>query len=89
MLAPAHGWLFSPFDAPSAITAAIRRMLARITPPPLRLATAFYMDSVGMLASLANRLLLREEYPTRAQIRFWDSTLIGLSRGLDPCGLTA
>jgi SAM-dependent methyltransferase len=87
VLAPAHGWLFSPFDR--AIGHHRRysaAMLARISPPPLRLATAFYMDSVGMLASLANRLLLREEYPTRAQIRFWDSTLICLSRVLDPCG---
>jgi 2-polyprenyl-3-methyl-5-hydroxy-6-metoxy-1,4-benzoquinol methylase len=88
VLAPAHGWLFSRFD--SAIGHHRRysaEMLARITPPPLHLAAAFYLDSVGMLASLANRLLLREAYPTLSQIRFWDSTLVRLSRVLDPCGL--
>jgi SAM-dependent methyltransferase len=87
VLAPAHGWLFSPFD--SAIGHHRRysaAMLARVTPPPLHLAAAFYLDSVGMLASLANRLLLRESSPTVAQIRFWDSTLVRLSRVLDPCG---
>jgi SAM-dependent methyltransferase len=86
VLAPAHGWLFSRFDQSIGhyrrYSAA---MLARATPPQLQLTTAFYMDSVGMLASLANRLLLREAYPTLAQIRFWDSTLVRLSRLLDPC----
>jgi hypothetical protein len=86
VLAPAHQWLFSRFDQSIGhyrrYSAA---MLARVTPPPLQLATAFYMDSVGMLASLANRLLLREAYPTLGQIRFWDSTLVRLSRLLDPC----
>jgi SAM-dependent methyltransferase len=87
VLAPAHGWLFSRFDC--AIGHHRRYstdMLARITPPPLHLAAAFYLDSVGMLASLANRVLLHEAYPSLAQIRFWDSTLVRLSRVLDPCG---
>jgi SAM-dependent methyltransferase len=87
VLAPAHNWLFSRFD--SAIGHYRRysvAMLAGITPPPLHLDAAFYLDSVGMLASLANRLLLREAYPTLSQIRFWDSALVRLSRVLDPCG---
>jgi SAM-dependent methyltransferase len=86
VLAPAHGWLFSRFDR--AIGHHRRysaAMLARITPAPLQLTTAFYLDAVGMLASLANRLLLREAYPTLSQIRFWDSTLVRLSRLVDPC----
>ena len=37
-----------------------------------------------MLASFANRALLRAEYPTPSQIRFWDSTLVRTSRVLDP-----
>jgi hypothetical protein len=87
VLAPAHSWLFSKFDG--AIGHHRRystAMLRRISPPSLHLAAAFYMDSAGMLASLANKLLLREEYPTRFQIRFWDSMLVRLSRVLDPCG---
>jgi SAM-dependent methyltransferase len=87
VLAPAHGWLFSQFDrAIGHYRRYSGSMLARITPPPLHLAAAFYMDSAGMLASLANKLLLREEYPTLLQIRFWDSTLVRLSQVLDPCG---
>jgi SAM-dependent methyltransferase len=87
VLAPAHGWLFSQFDrAIGHYRRYTADMLARITPPPLHLAAAFYLDSVGMLASLANRLLLREASPSLVQIRFWDSTLVRLSRVVDPCG---
>ena len=84
---PAHGWLFSRFDR--AIGHHRRysaAMLARITPPPLHLAARSTWTASGCSHRFANRLLLREAYPTRAQIRFWDSTLIRLSRLLDPCG---
>ncbi len=86
VLAPAHGWLFSRFDrAIGHYRRYSAAMLADITPPPLHLTSAFYLDSAGMLASLANRILLRESHPTLAQIRFWDSTLVRLSHVLDPC----
>ena len=44
----------------------------------------FYLDSVGMLASLANRLFLKASMPTLKQIQFWDSKLVPPSRLLDP-----
>jgi hypothetical protein len=37
-----------------------------------------------MLMSLANRALLRAQYPTVSQIRMWDSLMIPLSRVVDP-----
>ncbi len=84
-LSPAHEWLFSPFDR--AIGHYRRYSIGKLrelTPRGMELASAFYLDSAGMLASLANRMLLKEASPTRAQIRFWDSTLVRLSRVLDP-----
>ena len=85
VLAPAHEWLFSPFDhAVGHYRRYSKSRLASLTPDSLALSTAFYLDSVGMLASIANKAVLKEESPTHAQISFWDSTLVPISRVLDP-----
>jgi SAM-dependent methyltransferase len=85
VLSPAHQWLFSPFDkAIGHYRRYTARVLARTAPSELRLVRTFYLDSVGMLMSLANRALLRAQYPTVSQIRVWDSLMIPLSRVVDP-----
>jgi len=43
-----------------------------------------YLDAVGVFLSFANRLLLRQNNPTDAQIRFWDTRIIPISRRVDP-----
>ena len=43
----------------------------------------FYLDSVGLLASLGNRLLLKASIPTPGQIRLWDGSMVPVSRVLD------
>ena len=43
-----------------------------------------YLDSAGLIASLANRYLLKQNIPTIKQIRTWDSFLVTLSKFLDP-----
>ena len=53
-------------------------------PGELTEAGLWYLDSAGLLASAANRLLLRQSMPTAEQIRFWDRRLVPLSRLLDP-----
>jgi hypothetical protein len=50
----------------------------------LRLVRVRYIDSIGLFASMANLLLLRQSMPTKRQIRFWDQWLIPLSKVLDP-----
>ena len=86
VLAPAHQFLFSPFDAAIGhyrrYTAAALRA---VTPPRCRLEVCRMLDSAGFFASLANRLLLRSARPTPAQIRFWDRALVPISQRLDPC----
>ena len=84
VLAPAHQFLFSPFDA--AIGHFRRynaRSLATVGPTECRLRHRQMLDGAGLLASLANRLLLRQSSPTKAQIAFWDRVLVPISRGLD------
>jgi SAM-dependent methyltransferase len=85
VIAPAHQWLFTPFD--KAI-GHFRRYtcdsLRRLTPAGSELVRLRYLDSAGLLASLGNRLLLHASLPTAAQIRFWDRCLVPVSRALDP-----
>ncbi len=87
VLAPAHQWLFSPFDrAIGHHRRYTRSTLLEAAPSSLRSVTAFYLDSAGLLASLVNRVALRAAYPTQSQIRIWDSLLVPTSRLLDPIG---
>jgi len=85
VLSPAHQWLFSEFDRSIGH---YRRyttgMLRALTPDSLRLARAFYLDSVGLLASAANRFLLRQALPNARQLGFWDRCMVPCSRWLDP-----
>jgi len=83
-LSPAHQWLFTPFDAAIGHFRRYNRsMLRSISPASLRLDKLIFLDSVGITASLANLLLLRQAMPTPAQLQFWDQWLIPLSRVLD------
>ncbi|MCG2787823.1 MAG: methyltransferase [Anaerolineae bacterium] len=85
VLSPAYPFLFSPFDASIGhYRRYTRATLSSLTPPGCRLILLRYLDSVGLLTSLANRLFLRQSLPTHAQILFWDRRLVPLSRLLDP-----
>jgi len=83
ILCPAHNFLFSPFD--TAIghfrrynKAMYREMSGRV---PLVIE---YLDSVGMVASFANKLLLRQSYPNEKQVKLWDRLFVRMSRLVDP-----
>jgi SAM-dependent methyltransferase len=85
VLSPAHGWLYSPFD--KAIGHCRRytaRTLRQLTPDNVRVKELFYLDSVGLLASAANRVLLRQSMPKPEQLRVWDNFMVPCSRLLDP-----
>lgn len=86
VLSPAHQCLFTPFDkAIGHFRRYNRRMLRDISPAGLRLEQTWYLDSVGILLSAANLLILRQSMPTRGQLAFWDRCVIPLSRLLDRC----
>jgi SAM-dependent methyltransferase len=85
VLAPAWPCLLSEFDrAIGHHRRYTRDALSRLPPPGLVGERLIMLDSLGLLASAANRLLLRRSQPTRAHIRFWDRVLVGGSRRLDP-----
>lgn len=84
VLAPAHGWLFSEFDrAVGHYRRYATSSLLRLTPPDTYCESCFYLDSVGLLASLGNRVLLRQSIPTKRQILLWDRVLVRASTGVD------
>jgi SAM-dependent methyltransferase len=84
VLAPAHQFLYSPFDAAVGHFRRYDRATLRAAlPSSLRVERMEYLDSVGLLASLANRLVLRSALPTRAQIALWDGWMVPASRFVD------
>lgn len=85
VLAPAHQWLYSPFDqAIGHFRRCSRQSLLAAGPSSLQPVTVFYLDSLGVATSLANRLLLGALAPTHAQVMFWDRVLVPFSRLVDP-----
>ncbi len=84
VLAPAHQFLFSPFDAAIGHHRRYSRAsLLRLAPPGCRLLACRMLDAVGFFASLANRVLLSKAMPSGRQIAMWDRCLVPLSRRLD------
>ena len=85
VLAPAHGWLWTSFDAAIGHHRRYTRSTLRaIVPEGLQTRLLIYLDSMGLLASLANRWLLKQATPTARQIAVWGRILVPISRCLDP-----
>lgn len=84
ILSPAHQFLFTSFDTSIGhFRRYNKRMLRALTPPELSIQRLWYLDCVGVLASLGNRLFLRRSQPTREQLHLWDKRMIPISRVLD------
>ena len=84
VLSPAHQWLFTAFDAAIGHYRRYNKsMLRQLTPPALRAERVSYLDSVGLIASTANKLFLKQSMPTSAQLELWDRWMIPVSTVLD------
>lgn len=84
-LSPAHQFLYSAFDARIGhFRRYTKRTFAALTPADFVLEKIVYLDAVGVLASAANRLLLRQSEPTLAQVKLWDRAMVRLSQRIDP-----
>lgn len=84
ILAPAFSFLISPFDkAIGHVRRYSRSDLRKVIPGGLHETKLRYLDTGGFMASLANKVLLRQSYPSERQIRFWDNTLVSFSRMAD------
>jgi 2-polyprenyl-3-methyl-5-hydroxy-6-metoxy-1,4-benzoquinol methylase len=85
VLSPAHPWLYTPFDAAIGhYRRYTKQTMKAVAPDSLELVRLRYLDAVGMAASLANRVLLRQAMPSRGQIALWDNIMVRLSRLVDP-----
>ncbi len=85
VVSPAHNWLFSAFDKAIGHHRRYTKATLRATAPPtLELVRLDYLDSVGMLASLGNRMVLGSAMPTARQIAVWDKLMVPISRVIDP-----
>jgi ubiquinone/menaquinone biosynthesis C-methylase UbiE len=84
VLSPAHNWLYTPFDKSIGHFRRYNRSrLRKCKPSNCAVERLFYLDSCGLLASAANRLLLNQSMPTLDQILFWDRYLVRSSTTLD------
>lgn len=80
VLAPAHQFLFTPFDkAIGHFRRYDKKTLAALVPDELECVRLSYLDSIGAFASLGNKLALRQAMPTLQQILLWDKKLVPLS----------
>ena len=85
VLSPAYQFLYSEFDrAIGHFRRYTAKQLRALTRPGTRVEASFYLDSVGMVASAANKLLLRQKMPGRGQVLTWDRLMVPLSRLIDP-----
>jgi SAM-dependent methyltransferase len=84
-LSPAHQWLFTPFDAAIGhYRRYSRRGFGALASGDLEEVRLIYLDSIGLFASLANKLVLRSAMPRPSQIAFWDRVLVRMSKVVDP-----
>lgn len=86
ILCPAHQFLYTPFD--NAIGHFKRysksdfKILSDVN-ESVYLEKAYYLDSIGIAASIANKYILRSKMPTQEQVHTWDKLLVPISRIVD------
>lgn len=84
VLSPAHQWLFSEFDKHIGhLRRYDKKSLRSLMPVGWTERRLAYLDSVGVLLSLANVLALRQALPSRLQLALWDRLCVPLSRIVD------
>ena len=84
VLAPAYNFLFSEFDTSVGhFRRYTKTRMRQITPANLEIVQLRYLDSVGTVLSLGNKLLLKSTNPKPAQILFWDKFIVPISQMVD------
>ena len=85
VLCPAWPRLYTPFDrAIGHFRRYTKASLRAVAVDGMVEKAAYYLDAVGVLASLANKVALRQSMPTAGQVRLWDRLMIPLSQVVDP-----
>lgn len=60
-----------------------KQMLLKIMPSNVEVIACKYFDILGAVSSKINKFLLKQSYPNKKQVLFWDRMLIPISRVLD------
>jgi SAM-dependent methyltransferase len=83
VLSPAFQFLYSPFDrSVGHFRRYTRATLRGATPAGLSVKSCFFLDGLGVMASLFARLA-KKSAPTASQIETWDKALVPISRVTD------
>lgn len=81
ILVPAYNFLFNTFDEKIGHYRRYnKKILLKEVNSKLTVVNLFYLDSVGFFASLMNKVILKKELPSLANISLWDNYMIPLSR---------
>ncbi len=85
VLAPAHQFLFAPFDEVIGHYRRYNRStLSAIVGEKFECINIRYLDCIGLIASFGNCFFLRSKMPNKKQIVLWDTIMVPLSKMLDP-----
>ena len=83
VLSPSYQYLFSPFDESVGHFRRYNKNTISSLHPTSSPYRCFYLDSVGVILSLANKWILKSGNPTHSQIKFWDKFVVTFSKVLD------
>ena len=84
VLSPAYNNLMSPFDkAIGHYRRYSKKTLLNLSSDTLIIEKIIFADSTGMIASFVNKYFLKQSYPTKKQIAFWDAVLVPISKVVD------
>ncbi len=84
ILVPAFNFLFSEFDKKIGHYRRYnKKMLNEEINNELVTKKLFYLDSMGFIASLMNKIILKKDNPSRQNIEFWDKILVNFSKFFD------
>lgn len=85
ILAPAHSFLFSDFDRSIGHYRRYdKSTMKAVVPEQFELLDLKYLDSVGLLLSSLNKILLHQGKPSEKQVLFWDRIAVPCSKVIDP-----
>lgn len=84
IVVPAHDFLYSNFDRKVGHFRRYNRdTIRQSTPPNLRIAELYYLDSVGFFLSLTNKISASKLSISIKKLLFWDKVLIPISVKID------
>lgn len=84
VLSPAFNFLFNDFDlSVGHYRRYNKKSLLNLLPEGFTVKKIKYLDTLGFVLGLINKLFLKRSTPSNFQIKFWDSFLIPISKYVD------